>query len=184
LRDSGSIRNPRLLKGLRTLLAEQGITTTGALVKEIFPGATLSVRTNNGDYSADRVVIAAGHSSAALLQQLGVAHELLPVKGQMLRYTSVPDTPQHVLLSEQGYVIPRKDGSLLGGSTLEPNRVDMDTDQSAAAHLQKIAAQLWPALAPLMPSNHWAGIRPGHSRDVPIIDSLQTDKRIWVCTGH
>lgn len=184
LRDSGSIRNPRLLKGLRTLLAKQGVTIIRALVEDIDCGATLSVRTNNGDYCADRLVIAAGHSSAALLQQLGVAHELLPVKGQMLRYASVPDMPQHVVLSEQGYLIPRQDGSLLVGSTLEPNRVDVEIDQGASTHLQKVAAQLWPVLASLVPSNHWAGVRPGHSTDVPIIDVLQTDKRIWMCTGH
>ena len=107
-----------------------------------------------------------------------------PVKGQMLRYIGVGAVPDEVVLAAEGYLIPRRDGSVLAGSTLEPGRDDTRVDESARARLQMTAERLWPALQGLSPENHWAGVRPGRRRDVPVIDAVTADGRVWICSGH
>ena len=184
LEDSGSIRNPRLLKGLRTLLAARGVQAESVQVRAVSRLSSLTLETDKGALSASRVVIAAGYGSATLLEGLGVQHDMQPVKGQMLRYTGASAVPDEVILAAEGYLIPRRDGSVLAGSTLEPGSDDTQVDTSARVHLQRMAQRLWPPLQDLSPENHWAGVRPGRRRDVPVIDSVAGDERVWVCSGH
>ncbi len=181
LEDAASIRNPRLLKGLRALLAQRGVVPEQVRVRALEESA---VRTESGLVPARQIIIAAGHGSAALLEGLGIAHDLQPVKGQMLRFAGIGDAPAHVLLSEQGYVIPRSDGSVLVGSTLEPGRSDTLIDKDTGKAMSALAMQLWPPLAGQTPENHWAGVRPGRGRDVPVIDALEGWPGVWLCTGH
>ena len=64
-------------------------------------------------------MIAAGCWSGSLLDPLGIEARLRPVRGQMLWYDRVPEPPRHIVLGDDLYVIPRRDGVCLVGSTLE-----------------------------------------------------------------
>ncbi|HCM67096.1 MAG TPA: oxidoreductase, partial [Alcanivorax sp.] len=118
----GNLRNPRLLKALRATLVGQGVTFVNAAVNAVRPaarGAELAL-SRGGTLSAPRVLLCAGAWTPALLAPLGVRLPLFPAKGEMLLYRLPPGRVPTIVLTDQGYLIPRADGAVLAGSTLNP----------------------------------------------------------------
>jgi glycine oxidase len=181
----GSIRNPRLLKGLYCSLRAKGIAVRTGRVSGIVPGAQgVEVTTDSGSLRAQRVLITAGAASGRLLPpELG--NTVFPVKGQMLLYRPEQRPPSAIVLSDQGYLIPRSDGQVLVGSTVEPGVADSLPTASAHQHLMRVAGELWPVLAGVSPVAQWSGIRPGSHRSLPWIGVVPgSAERVWLNSGH
>ena len=183
LPEVATLRNSRLLDGLRRWLVAAGVNLVEKEVHGIDVGARRRVVTDEGGFAADRILICAGAWSDALLRPLGIDLPLLPVKGQMLRYEGV-NCPASVLLASGGYIIPRGDGSLLVGSTVEPGEDDQLPTRDGARALVELAARLWPALADHDPVAQWAGIRPGNERSIPWLGALPGLQGVFVACGH
>jgi glycine oxidase len=178
------IRNPRLLQGLVMLVRQSTVQWLQGHVDAVHT-ATSGVRlhTSAGVIEADHALITAGAWSQKLLPELVAL--TYPVKGQMLLYQAPEPFPGQVLLAEQGYLIPRADGLLVAGSTVEPDQWDGRPTEAAGEQLAQQVAKLWPALEKVQPLAQWSGIRPGSKRAVPIIGPLPSGQgRIWVNTGH
>lgn len=181
----GAIRNPGLLEGLRWLLAQRGISVHRERVRAID-------RVNGGVMlegmgearRAGRVLLAAGKECAGLLDSLGVRLPLFPAKGEMLLYRASPGLLRTVVLTDQGYLIPRRDGRILAGSTLEPGVDSTVPSREAGQRLHRQALALFPELQGCPLEAQWAGVRPGCEDDVPRIGALPGQSGIWVATGH
>ncbi|MDX1580438.1 MAG: FAD-dependent oxidoreductase, partial [Alphaproteobacteria bacterium] len=90
-----------------------------------------------------------------------------------------------ILLSEEGYLIPRRDGLVLAGSTLEPGVSDSLPTEEGARQLQAMAGALMPSLFGRQPVAQWAGVRPGCARPEPVIRPLgDAGSRTWLVGGH
>jgi len=142
------------------------------------------VRTAQGDFTADAVVLAAGAWSGQLLATLGLELPVEPVKGQMILYRGEPAFLSSMVLAKGRYAIPRRDGHILIGSTLEHAGFDKTPSDEALASLRASAEELIPALAGMEPVNHWAGLRPGSPQGIPFIGEVPGHHGLWLNTGH
>ena len=91
------------------------------------------------------------------------------MKGQMLVFAAVPGLIRHIILHEGRYLIPRKDGRILVGSTVEHTGFDKATSEEARASLIDFALSVLPELALHPVEKHWAGLRPGSLDGIPVI---------------
>lgn len=179
------IRNPRLLKGLDLLRRQAGIELIQQQVISVQKASQgVRVLTSKEVIQAGKVLLTAGAWTAGLLPEPLHQH-IFPVRGQMLLYRPAEPFPNSVLLSPAGYLIPRADGLLLAGSTVETGIDDSIPTEQAFAQLKAMAEQLWPALRGVTPLAQWAGIRPGSTSPLPLIGELPgSNGRIWVNSGH
>lgn len=183
-----NVRNPRLVKSLRAaLLALPNVTlheqcAVHGFVRE--GDRVLGVSTSSGDILGDQVVLAAGAWSGELLKTLGLELPVEPVKGQMILYKCASDFLSSMVLAKGRYAIPRRDGHILVGSTLEHEGFDKTPTDVALASLQASAVELLPALADAQPVAHWAGLRPGSPEGIPYIGELPGFAGLWLNCGH
>ena len=181
------VRNPRLLRALRIEMIQKGILFSESLPVQamVRSGDRLeSVRLRNGNLlEADHYVVCAGPWSAGLLVSCGLELPIQPVRGQMLAYRDPSQGQMRAMVLYQGrYLIPRRDGVILVGSTVEEVGFDASVTPMAREALQGFAEDLVPMLRGQQPFAQWAGLRPASPRGVPFIGSLLYN--LWVSTGH
>ncbi|KAF1071861.1 MAG: Glycine oxidase [Pseudomonas citronellolis] len=188
MRGVANVRNPRLGRSLRQALAlsprvevEEGVEVQGFIVDS---GRISGVWTARGEFRAERVVLAAGAWSGELLASLGLSLPVAPVKGQMILYRCAEDFLASMVLAKGRYAIPRRDGHVLVGSTLEHVGFDKTPTQEALASLRASAEELLPALKAMEPVRQWAGLRPGSPEGIPFIGELEAFPGLWLNTGH
>lgn len=186
--DVANVRNPRLVKSLKAaLLALPNVTIHEQCQVKGFirDGDTvLGVTTDDGDVLGDRVVLTAGAWSGELLLTLGLELPVEPVKGQMILYKCAADFLPSMVLAKGRYAIPRRDGHILIGSTLEYEGFDKTPTDVALESLKASAVELIPALANAEVVGHWAGLRPGSPDGIPFIGPLAGFAGLWLNCGH
>ncbi|WP_166360341.1 glycine oxidase ThiO [Pseudomonas akapageensis] len=186
--DVANVRNPRLVKSLKAALQAM----PNVVLKEhcevtgfIREGQRIcGVQTATGDVPGDRVVLTAGAWSGELLRPLGLDLPVEPVKGQMILYKCAEDFLPSMVLAKGRYAIPRRDGHILIGSTLEHAGFDKTPTEVALESLKASAVELLPALAEATPVAHWAGLRPGSPEGIPYIGQVPGLDGLWLNCGH
>ena len=138
------------------------------------------------EFSADQVILCGGAWSRTLLESVGAGFVLpvRPVKGQMLLYRAAPGLLPCMVMNNGRYLIQRKDGHILCGSTLEETGFEKATTSGAREALMLTAGRLLPALAGQEPVAQWAGLRPGSPNGIPFIGRVPGICNLWVNTGH
>ena len=183
-----NVRNPRLIKSLKAaLLALPGVTLHEQCAVQGFiqeGGSIVGVNTAQGEVRGDQVVLAAGAWSGELLASLGLTLPVEPVKGQMILYKCASDFLSCMVLAKGRYAIPRRDGHILIGSTLEHEGFDKTPTESALDSLKASAVELIPALADAEVVGHWAGLRPGSPEGIPYIGKVPGYEGLWLNCGH
>lgn len=183
-----NVRNPRLMAALKARLMQFDgfslLENSSVTDLKIVAGRVQGVVHAGGTLDADAVVLAAGAWSGDWLARLGVELQVTPVKGQMLLYKAEPGWLQSIILHGGRYAIPRRDGHILIGSTLEHAGYDTRTTQAALESLRASAHTLLPALEYLQPVGQWAGLRPGSAEGVPFIGAIPQVAGLWVNAGH
>ena len=186
--DVANVRNPRLVKALRAALQRMPNVTmhehcaVSGFIRE--GGRVTGVHTAQGDMYADQVVLAAGAWSGQLMKTLGIDLPVVPVKGQMILYKCREDFLPAIVLAKGRYAIPRRDGHVLIGSTLEHAGFDKTPTDEALASLKASAIELLPALADAEVVGHWAGLRPGSPEGIPFIGPVPGHEGLWLNCGH
>ena len=181
------IRNPRLLAALSRDIRNRGIRilTDQAVVSLDIRGTRVhSADTASGKYQADHYVVTAGAWSGQLARLTGAAVDVEPVRGQMLVFRAVPDLLRHMVLEQGRYLIPRRDGHILAGSTVEYAGFDKDTTEAARAELEEFAYRLLPTLRDYPIERHWAGLRPGSQEGIPYIGAHPEVSNLYFNCGH
>lgn len=181
------IRNPRLMRALARRLAGAGVTlrtdeaVTG-LVSEA--GRVCGVRTGRGRLDADAVVVTAGAWSGELIGPLAAEWGIEPVRGQMLLFQTPPGLVRHIVIRDGHYLVPRRDGRVLAGSTVEYVGFDRATTAEARRELHAAALALVPALGECAVERHWAGLRPGSREGIPLIGAHPERGGLYMNVGH
>lgn len=182
----GQVRNPRLVRALRGALQARGVPVheqAAVAGLEVDAGRVIGIVRGDGVAPARRVVVAAGAWSAQLLEPL-VAIPVRPIRGQMVLFHGAPDLLHRIVLARGRYLIPRRDGRILAGSTLEDVGFDKTTTTAAREDLTGAARALVPALNDLEVEHHWAGLRPGSPDGVPYIGPIPGVDGLFVNVGH
>tara|TARA_R100001244_G_scaffold262_2_gene652 strand:- start:14432 stop:15535 length:1104 start_codon:yes stop_codon:yes gene_type:complete len=186
--DVANVRNPRLVKALRAALLQMPNVTMRehcAVTGFIREGERVcGVRTVQGDVRGEQVVVAAGAWSGELFSGLGVQLPVEPVKGQMILYKCAEGFLPSMVLAKGRYAIPRRDGHILIGSTLEHAGFDKTPTEAALASLKASAVELLPALADAEVVGHWAGLRPSSPEGIPFIGPVPGFAGLWLNCGH
>jgi glycine oxidase len=144
-------------------------------------GHATGVSTVKTTFHAAKVVNCAGAWSGQIPPH---AFPTRPVKGQMLCLIMPSRTLlKHVVRSPEAYLIPRSDGRLLVGATVEEAGFDKRTDLPTIQHLHKASISLVPKLADAKILESWAGLRPGTPDALPILGETYTPG-YFVATGH
>ena len=185
--DIRQVRNPRLVKATKNYLLKQGVkcleqtAVTGFINKS---GKVTGVTTISGDIAADKVLVAGGAWSANILKNMNINISVEPVKGQMILFKAEPDMIKRITLSQDRYVIPRRDGRILVGSTLEHTEFDKTITTDAREELMQEAFRIFPCLKDIEIEHHWAGLRPGSINGIPYICPIQNVEGLYLNTGH
>ncbi len=187
LQQIASVRNPRLLKALLTIVrAHPNICLRECA--NILPlaqpdGRLEALLTDAGErIEADAFVFCSGAWTASLLPTL--PRSIQPVKGQMILFEARPGLVNRIVLRDGKYVIPRRDGMVLAGSTLEYTGFDKSLSDAAREALADMAIDLFPALAEARIAHHWSGLRPGSSDGVPFIGRVPGFDNVYANVGH
>ncbi|MDP2030644.1 MAG: glycine oxidase ThiO [Thiobacillus sp.] len=197
LPDIAQVRNPRLVAALREAVVRLGgvIHTHCAAESVTAPaGRMLAVHTKQGTFTADQFVLATGAwaglallgtgDQADRLSGMQAAPHIRPIRGQMLLFKLEPGVLDTILYRNGLYLIPRRDGHVLAGSTLEDVGFDKSTDDATRLRLHAQATELLPALADVQPVQHWAGLRPGSPDNIPIIGRHPDFENVFINAGH
>jgi glycine oxidase len=131
---------------------------------------------------ADWTVISAGCFSA---QIAGVERyaPVKPAKGQMVSLRSSTVDIERVLWSEDVYLVPRNDGRILAGATVEYVGEDRSVTAGGVRKILDAAIALAPALAEARIEQTWAGLRPDSPDHLPILGPTELDG-LLMATGH
>lgn len=179
------VRNPRLVKTLKQYLLNKNVrilehTEVNDFLTE--SGRITGVATSEGNFMADKVLVAGGAWSAKLLKNIEI--KVKPVKGQMILFKTKPGTVKCISLNRDRYVIPRKDGRVLVGSTVEDSGFDKSTSTEAFEELRSEAYRLIPCLQKSDIEHHWAGLRPGSLDGIPYICPVPGIEGVFLNAGH
>jgi glycine oxidase len=182
----GHVDNRRLGRALVAACRARGvrIESSASIEVECDARRVRGVRTDAGFVGAGAVVNACG---AWASQLRGVPFDCIapvrPVKGQMLAL-AVPTGFVHRATWVPGvYLVPREDGRVLLGATVESAGFDERVTAQGMRELLDAALSAAPALAGFSITEQWAGLRPGTPDGLPFIGPTQLDG-FWLATGH
>jgi glycine oxidase len=184
------VDNRKLATALR-IAAERA----GAIIREHKPVKEISIVGPRTDgvvledgtkIAADAVVLAAGAWSRGIT---GLASELRPpvrpIKGQMisLRMDRASPLINHVLWAPGVYMVPRRDGRLIVGATVEEKGFDTNLTAGGLLSILDAAWRTVPAIEELPIDEMWVGHRPGSRDDAPILGPGPLEGLVYA-TGH
>lgn len=182
------VRNPRLLAALKARLIQLGVVLheqTELLPLDQTDSRIESWLGRKGQrFSSDVFVITAGAWSALLLGKYAAQVPVKPMRGQMLLYKLAKPAFNEILYCEDFYLIPRRDGHVLAGSTVEDVGFNKSVSAVVKEDLIRKAGALLPSLLSEPVQKHWSGLRPGSPDNVPIIEVHQTFDNLYLNTGH
>lgn len=188
-----SVRNPRLGRSLRRSIelnpSIELVSHAEVVSFKLQQGCVASVVTNRGEFRAEQFLVCGGAWSGGLMETLGLSLSVEPVKGQMLLFNNPEHDPEaplldRVVLADGRYLIPREDGRILVGSTLERVGFDKQTSQEAYDSLYASAIKMLPALEACDVEAQWAGLRPGSPDGVPYIGAIEGIENLFLNAGH
>jgi len=187
LPEIAQVRVSRLLKALHASLIKLGVTifeNTAITELEINNARCTSVVTRSKKYYADSFIVSAGAWSPQILASVNEDIKIKPVMGQMLCVKFPRQQLKTMVLDGGHYFIPRRDGHVLIGSTMENIGFEKETTPSARNELMEWACALWPDIADAEFVKHWSGLRPATDNGKPYLGKLEDYENIYINAGH
>ena len=184
--DDGQVDNRALMKALRSAVQdlgvdiEEGVSVEGVIQQQ---GRVIGLRTSAGIKQAEHYVIATGAWSGELLPI-----PVVPRKGQMLALRVPPGYGQvqplrRVLYGEKVYIVPRRDGQIVIGATVEDVGFTPHNTPAGMAELLNAAIALYPKLKDFPIEECWWGFRPATPDELPILGAGPCEN-LTLAAGH
>jgi glycine oxidase len=185
--NEGHVHPVRLTDGLTQAAARRGAAfhfgmEVDGLVRQ--GNRVVGVRTGGTEWHAGAVVLAAGSWSGALARWAGVAVDVLPVRGQVVSLRVVPQPIRSVVFGRPGYLVPRRDGTLLLGASQEWVGFENRSTAGNLAMLLEAGKRLVPVLEHATFLATWSGLRPGSPDEAPILGPAPGLEGLALATGH
>jgi glycine oxidase len=186
------VENRRLLNALVNSVAKVGVkivTETNVESLAIEHGHTSQnskrvhgVQTSRGFVSCQKVVVAAGTWSSFI--EHAQTPKIEPVRGQMICLDAKPQLTQHIIYSPRGYLVPRRDGRLLAGSTSENAGFTKQVTAAGVSSILAHAHEISPQIESLPIVDTWAGLRPRAADGLPVLGPCDEIDGLFYATGH
>lgn len=132
----------------------------------------------------DGVLIAAGAWSSSLCS---ILPRTVPVRGHLVSWDLAPGTLPSIVRHDHTYLLQRRNGTLIAGSSTEDAGFDRTIDEGIVADIRDRAARLLPMLAEMEPSAAWIGFRPAIAAATGIACAPlvgQVGRKLWAAVGH
>ena len=186
------VENRRLLSALIAANEKLGVRfLTGTTVESIRinRGRVEGAETSRGFVRAGSIVVSGGAWSS-LIRVPDTASSnprIEPVRGQMVCFDATGSSPRiarHVIYSPRGYLVPRRDGRVLSGSTTEHAGFNKEVTASGAHSILSNALEISPRIADLPLIGIWAGLRPRAGDSLPVLGPCAEIRGLVFATGH
>jgi glycine oxidase len=165
------VDNVRLTRALAASAVQRGATLLigRPVTALVFEGGRLAGVRAGAETLRAPVVINASGAWASLLAGDPQPPPVEPLRGQIVAFDMSPPPLRHVVWSDHGYLVPRGDGRLLAGSTVEKAGYDKSVTAGGVRSILDMALRLVPALADVRIADAWAGLRPATPDGLPVI---------------
>ena len=148
-------------------------------------GLTIAgVRLHDEEMYADNVIVAAGPWSKAVVEWVGGEVHVRPVRGVNLNLQPVGRSIRSVIHGANGLLVPRNDGSIIAGVTIEEVGFDCRVTSGAIQDILVNATTLIPSLRDATMNWALAGLRPGSPDDAPLLGPVPGWDGLHIATGH
>ena len=165
------VRSPAVLRAMvAALRQEKNISLfedTPVERLEVAGGRAVGVAGTEMRFEAPRVVLALG-AWAGQPPDGAPRTDVYPVRGQILAYDGGRRFFHPVVGNGRHYMIPRRDGVVLAGSTLEDEGFDKGVTEGARSAIHDFVSKICPGLAARPLLRHWSGLRPGRRSSPPL----------------
>ena len=184
--EDAQVRNPKLVTALAKGAAQLGTTfklgnpVTGFIREN---GKVVGTVVNGATVYADTFVIAAGCWAGNLIAMLDFPMPIVPAKGQIVLIETMPPLFQHTIDGLGIYVVPRADGKLLLGATVEFVGYDKTATLDGVKQMIDAGISIAPALAQSTFVQTWAGLRP-YVKKGPVLGYLPGYDNVVLASGH
>lgn len=185
--DDGQVNARDLARALSQAAAAAGARfLQGRYVRRVVvqQGAAVGVELDGEILPAGAVVVAAG-SWSGLVEGAGVPATMVrPARGQIAAIETRPPLFRHVInVHGRGYLVPRRDGSVLAGSTMEMAGFRKEVTVGGLAQILTLAHALVPALGDAPVTATWSNFRPFTEDHLPVL-GLTAVRGLVLATGH
>jgi glycine oxidase len=180
------VENRRLMDALDVACRRAGVeivegyAVTSLIVER---GKATGVMCGERRFDAGAVVVAAGCWSTPLLEPVGLSITVTPARGQMIALRAAGLSINHILHSSKCYLVPRNDGRILAGATVEYAGFHKAVTAHGINSLLEAAIELVPALEASEIVESWSGLRPDTIDHLPVLGLSGIDN-LLLATGH
>lgn len=183
--DDHQVDPRRLIRALAVAATRAGVQFRSGTVRSLLEreGVVTGVDLEGERLEAQQVVLAAGAWSGLVSGADVDPARVKPMRGQMIQLQLRAPLFKRLLKSTHGYVVPRADGAVLVGSTMEMVGFDKNVTAEGLLKLLSSAQQLVPELAHACVTSTWAGLRPWTCDHLPFLGEGPR-KGLLLATGH
>ncbi len=187
LPDDHQVQNARMVRALYLAAARRGVEflrgspVTGILLEG---NRVVGVRSLSETYHAAKVVIAAGAWSGVVGELAGIDIPVRPARGQLLTLETRGELFRHILYTSRAYLVPRLNGEVVVGSTVEFVGFEKLVTGAGIEGLLTAAREVVPALAPRPLLHAWAGFRPWSPDELPYLGEVPGLSGLFIASGH
>jgi glycine oxidase len=184
--DDHQVENRRQMDALEVAIERAGVelmerkAATGLMIDR---ERVCGVACGDERFAAGTVVVAAGSWTSALLEPVGLNVEVIPARGQMIAVGGRTCPIKRVIHSRKVYVVPRRDGRILIGATLEYAGFQKSVTVDGIHSLLGAATEVVPDLKNFEIIESWAGLRPDTADHLPVIGPTGVEN-LSLATGH
>jgi len=183
------VENRRILLALQKYAALNNIEIVeNTEVKNLITenGKIIGVEISGEKIFAETVALATGAWTSLIKSRENnlFLPNVKPIRGQILSFRTAKRLFSKVIYTSRGYLVPRLDGRILVGATVEDVGYDKNTTESGLKFLLKIALEISPQLANLEILDRWAGLRPCAEDGLPILGAFHEIENLYVATAH
>ncbi len=151
------------------------------LVKD---GKIVGAETTNQKFAAEKAVLAAGAWTSLIKTNNFLLPNIKPIRGQILSFKTAKRLFRRVIYSPRGYIVPRLDGRILAGATVEDAGFDKSVTKEGIEFLRDNALEIAPNLLNLKQGEKWAGLRPFAVDGLPILGAFPGIENLFIATAH
>ncbi len=137
-------------------------------------------------FFAEKVVLATGAWTSFIKvgENILPAPKIKPIRGQIIEFQTAKRLFQKVIYSPRGYIVPRRNGRILAGATVEDAGFDKSITAAGIEFLSETAFEIAPNLENLKLSDKWAGLRPFTADGLPVLGAFPDIENLYIATAH
>lgn len=186
LPDEAQVEPPLLLRALAIGAAHAGAELrSGTTVRQILVerGRARGVLLDTGAMQAEHVIVAAGSWTSMVQGLPREVPQVRPIRGQLLHCEMRPRVARRILFGAGGYIVPRPDGRVVCGATMEDVGFRSEVTLAGVREIISRATRVVPALGEAKLSASAVNFRPMSPDELPLVGSAGPE-HLWLATGH